>query len=395
MTISDQLINISSQLSLAKDKSDVLRIAAQLNELAATTLDTQTGTKNATSGFLKFTQKEISKMPKTFKKEFILNGAVAHVIKRPSGKHTFVYEIRYRRNGYNISASSKSLEEAKKKFIDKLIEETANAAQRAVSARSVRNIAEEWFECRRGHIHDNTYAHYRSYYERYIMPVIGNEDIRKVTSKTLNDVVRQVADKGRAYEDVRSVLNQIFVYAQNNGIITYNPVKAVAFVRHERQHGSALSPAEIRRLVEELNAPRFERYRSYFLFQLFYGLRPCEVATATYDSAFIIARNAKRKGGKQGHKRIPVPPEAKGLPLPSPVDHGYANRVFQEIFPDRKQYDLRHTFATVCQQYVRREIVEVWLGDSPERLIGNTYTHFPDEFMISEMQKVCFIPDKT
>lgn len=40
--------------------------------------------------------------------------------------------------------------------------------------------------------------------------------------------VRQVADKGRAYEDVRSVLNQIFVYAQNNGIIIYNPVKAVA-----------------------------------------------------------------------------------------------------------------------------------------------------------------------
>lgn len=207
--------------------------------------------------------------------------------------------------------------------------------------------------------------------------------------------IRQVADKGRAYEDVRSVLNQIFVYAQNNGIITYNPVKAVAFVRHERQHGSALSPDEIRRLVEALNAPRFERYRSYFLFQLFYGLRPCEVATAKYDDAFIVARNAKRKGGKQEHKRIPVPPEAKGLPLPSSVDHGYANRVFQEIFPDRKQYDLRHTFATVCQQYVRREVAEVWLGDSSERLIGNTYTHFPDEFMLSEMQKVRFIPDKT
>ncbi len=391
----EELINLSAQLLLAKNKSELLGISEQLTRIAADLARTTEQKEQSTSGFLKFTQKEISKMPKTFKKEFILNGAVAHVIKRPSGKHTYIYEIRYRRNGYNISASAKSLEEAKKKFIDKLIEETANAAQRAFSARSVRNIAEEWFACRKGHIHDSTYAHYRSYYERYIMPIIGDEDICKITSKTLNDVVRQVADKGRAYEDVRSVLNQIFVYAQNNGIIAYNPVKAVAFVRHERQHGSALSPAEIRRLVEELNAPRFERYRSYFLFQLFYGLRPCEVATATYDGAFIVARNAKRKGGKQEHKRIPVPPEAKGLPLPSPVDHGYANRVFQEIFPDRKQYDLRHTFATVCQQYVRREIVEVWLGDSPERLIGNTYTHFPDEFMISEMQKVCFISDKT
>lgn len=45
-----------------------------------------------------------------------------------------------------------------------------------------------------------------------------------------------VEDRGRAYEDVRSILNQIFIYAQNNGIITYNPVKAVAFIHHERQH---------------------------------------------------------------------------------------------------------------------------------------------------------------
>ena len=315
-------------------------------------------------------------MPKTFKKEFILHGAVAHVIKRPSGKSSFTYEIRYRRNGYNISATSKNLEEAKKKFIDKLIEETRNAAQRAVSARSVRKIAEEWFECRRGHIHDKTFDHYRSYYERYIAPVIGNEDIRKVTSKTLNDVVRQVADKGRAYEDVRSVLNQIFVYAQNNGIITYNPVKAVAFVRHERQHGSALSPDEVRRLVETLDGPRFGKYRSYFLFQLFYGLRPCEVATAKYDGAFVVARNAKRKGGKQEYKRIPVPPEAKDLPLPLPVAHGYANRVFKGMFPDRKQYDLRHTFATLAlQNGVDIKTLSGMLGHYSSGFTLDTYTH--------------------
>lgn len=55
------------------------------------------------------------------------------------------------------------------------------------------------------------------------------------------------------------------------------------------------------------------------------------------------------------------------------------------------QYFLRHTFATVCQQYVRLDIVDVWMGNSPERLVGRVYTHFPDEFMTEQMNKVHYI----
>lgn len=54
------------------------------------------------------------------------------------------------------------------------------------------------------------------------------------------------------------------------------------------------------------------------------------------------------------------------------------------------QYLLRHTFATVCQQYVRPDIVDIWMGDSSERLVGRVYTHFPDKFMIEQMQNVVF-----
>ena len=57
---------------------------------------------------------------------------------------------------------------------------------------------------------------------------------------------------------------------------------------------------------------------------------------------------------------------------------------------DITQYFLRHTFATVCQQYVRPDIVDIWMGDSPERLVGRGYTHFPDEFMKDQMDKVVF-----
>ena len=62
--------------------------------------------ESAESNIITFTKNEVKRMDKTFKKYFILNGYIAHVIKRKSGKNGFYYEIRYRRNGYNIRAAS-------------------------------------------------------------------------------------------------------------------------------------------------------------------------------------------------------------------------------------------------------------------------------------------------
>ena len=75
--------------------------------------------KTAVSSVLQFSQKEIEKMANTFKKQFIANGLFARVIKRESGKNTFCYEIRYRANGFDISASSTDLAIAKTKFLEK------------------------------------------------------------------------------------------------------------------------------------------------------------------------------------------------------------------------------------------------------------------------------------
>ena len=68
------------------------------------------------------------------------------------------------------------------------------------------------------------------------------------------------------------------------------------------------------------------------------------------------------------------------------------NRIFKRIMNDDEvsQYYLRHTFATVCQQYVRPDIVDIWMGDSSERLVGRVYTHFPDDFMLAQMNTVIF-----
>jgi hypothetical protein len=39
---------------------------------------------------------------------------------------------------------------------------------------------------------------------------------------------------------------------------------------------------------------------------------------------------------------------------------------------------------------VKRVKCWIWMRDSSERLVGRVYTHFPDKFMIEQMQNVVF-----
>ena len=63
------------------------------------TVEEDSETESLGSEIITFTKGEITKMDKTFKKHFILNGYIPHVTKRQSCKKGFYYQIRYRRNG--------------------------------------------------------------------------------------------------------------------------------------------------------------------------------------------------------------------------------------------------------------------------------------------------------
>ena len=105
----------------------------------------------------------------------------------------------------------------------------------------------------------------------------------------------------------------------------------------------------------------------------------------------------RRKNGKKAYKKIPIPRQAEkflnfNLSLKSPLSYDRTLDIMKKALPEGViPYQLRHTFASVCDEKVKREVVELWMGDSPERLVGKTYVHYSDEFMRSEMDKVNFV----
>ena len=149
-----------------------------------------------------------------------------------------------------------------------------------------------------------------------------------------------------------------------------------------RDNRRCLTPSEVAVLLEALKRPEFT---------------PCEVHTARIENGYLISRNAKRKGGKIEYKKIPISERIQGkinfsIDFSKTASVAVLEKKFNLIFPaeDLTPYCLRHTFSTVCQQYVRPDIVDIWMGDSPERLVGRVYTHFSDEFMKEQMDKVLF-----
>lgn len=401
--LSDELTLLTTRLMMCGSKREIINLSSEFGKLIEKVIAQESNlppsTEKSITATIKFTKEEVANMAETLKRKFVANGLVARVIKRQSGKNTFLYEIRYRRDGYKIEVSSTDIKEAKRKFIEATRPENIDKYQVAIVPTGLnlfREIAAEWLAYKKGKINDRTYSNYESYYRRYIRVPLGEIPILKVRTIDVDNILRDKS--ARLYEDLRTVLNSIFKYAIASGIMTHNPVMLVPFKQAERKSSRrALTKDEQELLLNRLSTPEYAAYKHTFLILLYFGLRPCELSDARFEDNFLIARNAKRKNGKIEYKKIPIPKQAREkldlrLPIVNPHRTDVLNRIFKRIIENEEisQYYLRHTFATTCQQYVRPDIVDIWMGDSPERLVGRVYTHFSDEFMLEQMKLVRF-----
>ena len=400
--LSDDLLAISSMLMLARERGEIIQLANDLNAtiIKAMEIEKTAGTpaskRKAISATIKFTDEEIKGMSKTFKKEFVANGCVAHIIKRPSGKTGFYYEIRYRRNGYNITVSNKNLKTAKKMFVERTMRLDEPIKPKTIT---FGQMTDEWLNYKNGKVHFRTWQNYKTHAEKYFTKGMRSKDIKSIRTAYLNDFMAQFEGQPRMYEEMRILLNSIFKYALLNAVISHNPVTLIPFKRAERKSRRSLTDGEIRAFLQELKRPRYDKVRQTAYALYFFGVRPCELEEETkIEDGFLVVRNRKRKNGKIEYKKIPVPKQAREYidfdkPLtPGVCGGGYFTRIIAEALPNElTAYNLRHTFATLCQKYVRPDIVDIWLGDSSERLVGRVYTHFDDEFMKEQMSKVVFI----
>lgn len=372
-----------------------------LNELQGllNTFNTMLENKNFTDmlkqnkqDVLKFTEQEINKMPKTFRKEFRTDGCTARIRKRKVSKNAYSYEIRYRRNGYNVCVTDKNLENAKKKFIEKL--KTAEKVLKIGKGtpKTFNAFTMFYFEnFRKRTVTKKTYESDLGRYKRYLLNYFDEKPLTQITTLECQKLIDEIvnAGKGKTAEEIYSLLSIIFKNAIAHNVLQRNPMEIVIHKKHQREHGSALTKDEEVRLLKETAGTE---YQLMFAIALYTGMRPNEFETAKREGDFIIANNSKRKGGKIESKRIPITPMLK--PYIKDIQEftfykPYTLREkFNSILPNHILYDLRTTFYSRCTECGITDVAQkLFVGHSLGEL-GNAYTDVSDEYLLKEGKKL-------
>ena len=192
--LSEELIAITNMAMLAKERNEFVRVAGALTKSVERAMEIEraenlfpNGKEETLSATIIFSKKEVMKMPKQFRKSFRLHGYAVHARKRCDHRYNCSYEIRYARKPYEkhpISASGKTLEEAKENFIKKLNEcvipiENENAP---IVPKDFHGFAIYWFEnFHKRKVSEGHYKNNFNLYNRHIKKKFEKYSLENIT----------------------------------------------------------------------------------------------------------------------------------------------------------------------------------------------------------------------
>ena len=331
-----------------------------------------------------FTKKEISQMPKL--------KDLSYSYRYSDGIH----EFRYRKNKLSKSFSSRDYKEAKRKAMEFVKElngaETLFGNKRFVS---FNDFTESYLiTVKRANVTEKTFDVMYNRYKKHILPAFSGKNLSGIKAPFIQAFLNGIIEQGfnRTAEDCFYILKTTFQYAVDNDVIEKSPMRAVKIPTHRRKNGVALPLDVERKFVSFIKGSPYELT---FLVLLYAGCRPCELNSLSIEkNGFLTFRNRKQHHGAIVFKDIPITPMLEpyverikeNLPLKNTTELA---KIFSRNVPGFRLYDLRHTFASRCQECgVPQEVVSRWLGHKSDKITDAVYTHFSQNYMLELAKKV-------
>ena len=382
--IEEEKENFRKQFFIARDNTAPLRnnVDSKLNE------------KIGKLGIIElFTEKEIKQMPREIRK-IIIEKKRCTIRKHPTSNG---YEIRFRRNGYYISASGPTIQLAKENFIKKTKTATPKHYTLETIPKTFNAFANYFFEnFRKPKVCLDTYRSDLNRYNNYLKPHFKERLISQIAPIECQKLINKIKESGKSKtaDEVYSLMSIIFKASIKHSIIDKNPLDIIYHEKHQIKHGSAFTIEEEKRLRDLITALTDQKIKLGLALMLFTGLRPNELKTAQCDKLFIIAINSKRKNKKVEYKRIPIIKALRPF-LSSGINVSFSDRTLDKMraiikkeFPNHILYDLRTTFYSRCKEYnVSESAMDSFVGHSLGEL-GNAYTDLSDEYLLKEGKKL-------
>lgn len=359
--------------------------------------------KEKSSGILKFSKKEISKMPKSLKNMFAHNDIIV--------KYRYykgMFQARYRRDGKCIEVASTDFDTMKRKFIAKLCSEyddtfTVQVPKSKKKAITFAECAEEWLKLKERTTKPSTYKEYLRSYNVNLKPTFGHYKLTEITRAMVQEYLFTFVDSGRhrTAGKLKLQLTCIFDMAAEDYKID-SPMKKIVLPYRETKKGVAFTKEEERRLVDFCLQNPDHAASSALLVLLYFGLRQSELKSLKIiDGKWLQCETSKERLGRNVVlRKIPFTPVLKRVL--AYVDFGVAKHTnprtiattLKRLFPTHHPHELRYTFITRCKEAgVNQEVVMLWDGHSFDKdvktsAVDRGYTTYSEEYILSEAEKV-------
>lgn len=370
---------------------------------------------------------------------------MAHVRTLERGDGKVAYEVRWR-DGSRFRQRTFKVKREAERFALRIEDQIAKGATTdpyVKRSTTVAEVVEASTAVAAGKLKPRTLASYRQTYDNDILPWFGARRVAAVTSQDVEKWVQDLSSRGLAPATVRNhyvALNKVFRYAARHRLITTNPCTGTELPKATGTdvfHAKFLSPAEVERLAQELDA--FHPYGLLVRFAAYTGLRAGEVSGLRVRDINLLRRQVEVRQTCQrikGEWIVSTPKSARSsrnVPLRADLladveaylaEHPLRHDPDAQLWPGRKLgshaldwtrpmdqssflrnyfkpalaraglpkmrfHDLRHTYASImAASGIDIYKVSRWMGHANVATTDGIYTHLFTHDTADDMARV-------
>lgn len=204
------------------------------------------------------------------------------------------------------------------------------------STNTLKNVAESWFQIKKGKIAETTSRSLWRNFENHVFPTLGHRPIDKLLAPEVISAISPLAANGSLETTSKIIghLNEVMTYAVNTGLLQHNSLAGIraAFETPKVTNQPSLKPEEISELMKAINYSTMKLVtRCLMEWQFHTMVRPGEAAGSRWDEIKLDKKvwiiPAERMKMKKEHT-VPLTDQALSiLEMVRPVS-GHREHIF-------------------------------------------------------------------
>ena len=235
---------------------------------------------------------------------------------------------------------------------------------------------------------------------------LGNKQINEIKADHIEDWIDSADVKQSTKHRLKSTLNQVFEYAEQNDIIQKNPVKFVKLETANEKVGQIFTDNEIQYLWE--HADENVDYKT-LLILIYTGVRIGELLKLRPEDINLEEQYAiggsKTEAGKDRvipihDKILPIVkeriekygfliPSSKGTPTPYVTFNQRLDRLMKQLGWKHKSHDTRKTAISLMHRYeIPIEVIRMIVGHSGKGVTEKVYLYKNKQELVDYINKV-------